>query len=60
MVLDADGGAAKLVSDAHGGNIHFALLDDLVFSEVGLLVFAEVKFHAFVQIPFIDALGFRV
>ena len=33
MVLNADGGATKVIGNAYGGDVHFALHSDLVVGE---------------------------
>ena len=54
LVLDADRGASELLGDADGGDVHLALLEDLVLGEVVLLAGAELEGHAAVEEPLVD------
>ena len=60
LVLDADGGAAELVGEPDGGDVHLALLQGLGFGQFGLLVAAPVEGHALLQQPVQDLAGFGV
>ncbi|MFC7667711.1 hypothetical protein ACFQT0_10185 [Hymenobacter humi] len=51
LVLNADGVAAKLGGDAHGGDVHLALLQGLGQGQLGGLLGAPVKFHALGEQP---------
>src|SRR5690606_8301303 len=57
LVLDADGVAPELVTDAAGGDVHAALLDDLALGEVGGLVGAEAEGETLLEEPAVDAAG---
>ena len=46
LILDADGVAAEVIRDPHGGDIHFALEPDLRVGQVALVARAGVKFHS--------------
>jgi len=60
LVLDADGVAAEVIGEAHGGDIHFALKVDLSVGELGLGIASGVKGHAFALEPVADGLRFGV
>ena len=54
LVLDADRGASELLGDTDGGDVHLALLEDLVLGEVVLLAGAELEGHAAVEEPLVN------
>ncbi len=59
LVLDADGVAAEFVRDAHGGDVHLALVEHLIEREFGGSVFAEIEFDAFGDQPLVDGIALR-
>ncbi len=60
LVLDADRGTAELCGDADGGDVHLALLEDLVLGEILFLTRAELEGHAAVEEPLVDLAGLVV
>jgi hypothetical protein len=56
--LNPDGVAAKVVGDADGGDVHPALLKNLIECQFAGGILAEAKFHAFGDEPVVDALSF--
>ena len=47
LILNADRGATELVGDPDRGDVHFALLKNLVLGELRSFVVAELKLHPF-------------
>ena len=60
LILNADQVAAEIVGDAHGGDVHFALGENLLVGQIGLLVRAGDELHALVFHPLADGPGFVV
>ncbi len=54
LVLDADHVAAESLRDAGGGDVHAALVEDLIEGEIGLRVVAEMEGHALLDQPVVD------
>ena len=46
LILNADGVAAELIGDAHRGDVHLALLQDLSVRQFGFGIEAGEKLHA--------------
>jgi hypothetical protein len=51
LILNADCAAAKFIREAHRGDIHFALIEKLIFGEVRFRIFPGVKGHSFFTQP---------
>ena len=60
LILNADQVAAEVVGDSHRGDVHFALLENLLVGEIGLVLRAGVELHAAVFDPLADGAGFVV
>ena len=60
LVLDADGVAAEVGGDSCGGDVHLALVEDLIDGELGGGVEAELEVDAAIEEPLVDGLGFFV
>ncbi|MFM1942848.1 MAG: hypothetical protein RI897_1830 [Verrucomicrobiota bacterium] len=52
--------AAVVIGDAEGGDVHTALLEELIFREVGFFVFAGMESHAVLAEPAEGGAGFGV
>src|SRR5262249_15120651 len=51
LILNAYGGAAKLIRKPDRGNVHLTLLQSLSFGKLGFLVVAPAEGHAFLPQP---------
>ena len=54
LILDADGVAAELIGEAHGGDVHFALQQDLRLRQLRGLVGAELHLQALALQPSVN------
>ncbi len=57
LILNADGVAAEFIGDPEGGDVHLALLVNLLIGEFGFFILAGVEVQAFGVEPL--AHGFR-
>ena len=60
LILNADGGATKVIGYAYGGDVHFALHGDLVVGEFIRCIGAGDKGEALVFEPGADSTGFCI
>ena len=60
LILDADRIAAELVRDAHGRDVHLALLENLIESQLGRCILAEGELHALGDQPVVHAVRLGV
>ena len=60
LILDADGVTAEVVGDAHGSDVHLALLQDLVVGQVRVRVGAGHEGHTALIQPTAHRLGLSI
>ena len=60
LILDADAVAAEVIRDAHGGDVGFALPEDLRVGQVGGVVRARVELHPVLLEPVVNGARFGV
>ena len=60
LILDADGVAAEIIRDPHGGDIHFALQANLRVGEIALVLRAGVEFHPLLLQPRAHGVGLGI
>ena len=60
LVLDADRVTAEVRGDAHGGDIHSALVEDLIECELNRWIGAKVEGDTAIDGPLVDAMSFVV